>query len=146
MILIAHRGNINGPSINENSPELIFDTLQKGYHVEVDVWCLDGVFYLGHDAPTYYINESFFIDDRVWCHAKNFEALQHLLHMNVQHVFWHNTDDYTLTSCGKIWTYPGKNLCQDSIAVMPETIMTNILNLLDNDIYGVCSDYVSLLK
>ena len=39
MILISHRGNINGKKPNyENKPEYIWEALRKGYHCEVDVW------------------------------------------------------------------------------------------------------------
>ena len=39
MILIAHRGLINGPSKElENSPSSIDLAFSKGYHCEIDVW------------------------------------------------------------------------------------------------------------
>lgn len=39
MILISHRGNIDGPNVKmENDPRYIENTLGKGYNVEVDVW------------------------------------------------------------------------------------------------------------
>jgi len=54
MILISHRGNINGKKPNyENKPEYIWEALRKGYHCEIDVWFIDGKFKLGHDDPTY---------------------------------------------------------------------------------------------
>ena len=38
MILISHRGNINGPNPEmENNPEYIQKALDLGYDVEVDV-------------------------------------------------------------------------------------------------------------
>jgi len=54
MIKISHRGNINGRIEEaENRPDYIEDTLRLGYDVEVDVWFLDGKFYLGHDEALY---------------------------------------------------------------------------------------------
>ena len=42
MILIAHRGNINGPNpIEENKPEYLLSTIEKGYHVELDLWYIN---------------------------------------------------------------------------------------------------------
>ena len=146
MILIAHRGNTHGPSKEENHPDLIFNTLVEGYDVEIDVWFLNGEFLLGHDSPQYKVDASFIRSPGLWCHAKNIDALYQLKKLGVEHYFWHQEDDHTLTSCSKIWTYPGRDLCPDSIAVMPETIMTNVTNILDNNIHGVCSDYVGLLK
>jgi len=53
---ISHRGNIDGRIPNsENSPEYISLALSKGYEVEIDVWFVDGSFYLGHDEPYYLI-------------------------------------------------------------------------------------------
>jgi hypothetical protein len=50
MILISHRGNINGkqPS-KENHPLYIFEAIKQGFQVEIDVWFIDGKFKLGHD-------------------------------------------------------------------------------------------------
>lgn len=144
MILIAHRGNINGPAANENHPDLILDVLALGYQAEIDVWYVDGKFMLGHDAPTYEVAPAFLKRFGLWCHAKNIDALVHLEYLKVRHFFWHQEDDYTLTSSGYFWTYPGKVLTDNSIAVMPETYMN--VNDVPPFVAGVCSDYVSLLK
>ena len=43
MILIAHRGNINGKQPkNENTIEYIMTALRKGYDVEIDICKWDG--------------------------------------------------------------------------------------------------------
>ena len=34
--------------------------------------------------------------------------------------FWHQNDDYTITSKGYIWAYPGKKLNKNAIYVLPE--------------------------
>jgi len=45
MILISHRGNINGRFEDwENKPEYINDALSLGYDVEVDIWFVNGKF------------------------------------------------------------------------------------------------------
>ena len=53
MILISHRGNIDGKnSEKENTVAYITEALDKGYHCEIDVCKFDGKqFYLGHDEP-----------------------------------------------------------------------------------------------
>ena len=54
MILISHRGNINGPIFEaENKPEYIDDTIRLGYEVEIDIWIIEGVLLLGHDESQY---------------------------------------------------------------------------------------------
>jgi hypothetical protein len=54
MILISHRGNLNGPNPErENHPDYIWEALRAGYEVEIDVWWVEGKFKLGHDEPQY---------------------------------------------------------------------------------------------
>ena len=106
MKIIAHRGNMDGPNpVQENHPDYITKALQLNFDVEVDVWFLDGKFYLGHDAPQYEIEKSFLRNDRFWCHAKDIFSLEAMLENNMI-CFWHQNDDVTLTSSGHIWTYP----------------------------------------
>jgi len=137
MIFISHRGNLDGkvPN-NENSPEYISKALSKGFDVEIDVWFVENNFFLGHDAPEYKINSKFLENDKLWCHAKNIDALLNLSKINSIY-FWHQEDDYTLTSNGYIWTYPGKNLTNKSICVLPELEKKEKLNC-----YGICSDFI----
>ncbi len=145
MYLIAHRGNLNGPNPKEeNKPEYILAALDKGYHVEVDVWLtsFDGL-YLGHDCPLHAIEVGFLQNDKLWCHAKNLAALSLMMEKNIQ-CFWHESDDYTLTSSGFIWTYPGKNITNKSIIVCDDLVDTR--RLYDSSVSGVCSDYVGELK
>ena len=106
MFLISHRGNINGKNVQkENSPDYILKALSFGYDVEIDVWYVNNKFFLGHDTPQYEISIEFLKNDKLWCHAKNLASLEKMLYNNIT-CFWHQTDDYTLTSKGYIWTYP----------------------------------------
>ena len=78
MKLIAHRGNINGPNPErENSPDYIKEALDKGFDVEIDVWKINGSYFLGHDAPEYRIEFGFLMNDRLWCHAAPGQQCQH---------------------------------------------------------------------
>jgi hypothetical protein len=142
MKLISHRGNISGkqPGL-ENMPEYVLDTLKKGYDVEIDVWYNNG-FWLGHDEPTFPIGVSFLKNKKLWCHAKNLEALSMMKKENDIHYFWHQSDDYTITSQKYIWTYPNKLLYCDSICVLPE--LGHAENI--KDCYGICSDYIEKWK
>ena len=59
--------------------------------------------------------------------------------------FWHQEDDYTLTSNGFIWTYPGKVLTDNSVMVLPEWNNPTLENL-DYNCHAICTDYVNKLK
>ena len=148
MIYISHRGNINGRIEEaENKPEYIIDTLRLGYDVEIDVWYINGEWWLGHDEPQYPIDFDW-IDsrsDRLWIHCKNIEAVEYFYENENEcreiNWFWHENDTLTLTSYGYIWAYPGKQPIKKSIAVMPEIHMDNI-----NVCMGICSDYIQKYK
>lgn len=141
---ISHRGNLDGRVINvENSPDYISNALSKGYEVEIDVWFVSDSFYLGHDGPLYLISEDFLENEKLWCHAKNEEAFHKMLGNSKIHCFWHQTDDYTLTSKGISWVFPGKKVNQNSIWVLPEH--TTYKNIMINCL-GICSDYISKYK
>lgn len=143
--IISHRGNINGPiESNENNPDYIDAARKKGYDVEVDVWVVDSVYYLGHDYPKFKVDKKWFENRKswVWCHAKNFEALKNLINDKF-HCFWHENDKLTLTSKNIFWCYPG-NFIENGIAVLPEKkiCFQEFLNL-KNKVAGVCTDYPS---
>jgi len=141
MHLISHRGNLTGPEVDlENNPTQIQRVLDLGYDCEIDVWYIDGEYLLGHDEPTYRIPEYSLMDPKLWCHAKNLDALQQMLKNDKIHCFWHETDQYTLTSKNFIWTYPGKYASDNCV------IVDNSKNPPNYNCIGVCTDYVELYK
>lgn len=142
MILISHRGNLNGRVEDlENTPEYIDLALSKGFDVEIDTWFVDGKIYLGHDSPDVEISESFLIQrkDKLWVHCKNVDMVSFLnLEKKVLfNYFWHENDTLTLTSKGYIWAYPGKQPIKNSVAVLPEINQDLIMGCI-----GVCSDFI----
>jgi hypothetical protein len=142
MILISHRGNINGKKEEfENYPQYITEALKAGYNVEVDVWYINETFYLGHDKPQYEIPMIFLENENLWCHAKNLDALEAMKNGEI-HYFWHQNDDVTITSKGFIWTYPNKQLISGSICVLPEEHDTEITK----NVVGICSDHILKYK
>jgi hypothetical protein len=144
MFFISHRGNLNGPNgIKENKKSYLLDALNKGFDVEVDIWFDNKNFYLGHDSPQEKIDISFLAEPKVWCHAKNLEALPNLKNINA-HFFWHQQDEVTITSKGFFWTFPGKKLFENSICVLPEKF--SLSNLRNFNCAGVCSDYIAKVK
>lgn len=137
MILISHRGNIDGPNPEkENHPDYINKALEMVSGVEVDVWYTDNTWYLGHDVAQYEVSKDFFYNNNLWFHAKNINALKQLAVLGV-HYFWHQNDAVALTSRGYFWTFPGSPLTSKSIAVMPELAVGNNFK----NCAGVCSDY-----
>jgi hypothetical protein len=152
MKLIAHRGNINGPlPLEENRPEYVENAIGKGFDVEIDLWydSYTNSMYLGHDDPQYVVDILWLCKYRenLWIHCKNIEALYKFSsETNGYNYFWHQDDDYTLTSMRYIWTYPGKSYTSKSVIVMPEKFLKDDLNsLMVYNCYGVCTDYPSKL-
>jgi len=150
MILISHRGNINGRFESwENEPTYIDKAISEGYDVEVDVWYikteqLGWFLFLGHDKPQYGVNFDWFKKriNKLWIHCKNIESIEYFSEMSHDfNFFWHQEDVLTLTSHKHIWVYPGKQPINKSIAVMPEIYNDNISKCL-----GVCSDYIQNYK
>jgi hypothetical protein len=141
MILISHRGNINGKKEElENKPQYIDESLSLGYDVEVDVWFIDGIFYLGHDNPQYGISLDWLYErkDKLWVHCKNVESIEKFNTLNENYnYFWHQEDIVTLTSKNFIWVYPGKQPIKNSISVLPELFNDNTSVCI-----GICSDYI----
>lgn len=122
MIYIAHRGLTCGPDVNlENRPQQIELTLSQGIDCEIDVWRIKDKWFLGHDRPDYEVDYKFISKGGLWLHCKNLDALLTLSECGSDYnYFWHQNDDYTITSKHFIWTFPGKDLTRNSISVQPE--------------------------
>jgi hypothetical protein len=139
MILISHRGNLNGKiEEKENHPSYIDEALNQGFEVEIDMWEINGRTYLGHDEPQYEVDDKWLSErmDNLWVHCKNVELLNWIRSTSL-HWFWHEEDTLTLTSKGYLWVYPGKQPIKGSIAVMPEMYNDDL-----NACVGICSDYI----
>ena len=121
----------------ENNIDYVMNALFSGFDIEVDLWVMDNGLWLGHDKPSYSLpNSSILLDDRIWVHTKNLKAADYCKKYGIN-FFWHQTDDFTITSKGFFWTYPGKDLSKNSIAVLPETVDNWDYSMC----YGVCTDY-----
>jgi hypothetical protein len=139
MLKIAHRGNTNGPSSKENSPEYIQSAIDQGYNAEIDIWLINEKLFLGHDFGQYEITEDFLYHNAhsLWIHCKNFEALDYFSKLgNYFNYFWHETDDHTITSHMFLWTYPEKQVGQWSVIV-------DLEGKGKHDCYAICTDYVN---
>jgi len=143
MIVISHRGNINGVNVaQENSPNYIDSALSLGFDAEIDLWFKEAQWFLGHDYPQYIINYNWLYErrGRLWVHCKNTQAVVELQNKDI-HYFWHEQDKLTLTSKNYIWAFPSEDKIKQSIDVLPEKYPHVI-----SDCLGICSDYVLDLK
>jgi len=151
MILIAHRGNTEGPrKEKENHPQYIDRALNLGYDVEVDVWgSFDTKLFLGHDEPQFQIPPEWIFEraHKLWIHAKDLPSLFTFSQQAAGiKTFWHQEDRYTITTNGFLWTYPGAILTPRSICVMPEKT-PEVYSAEDlQKCAGICSDFISEYK
>jgi hypothetical protein len=146
MKLISHRGNISGPTqCLENTKDYIDCAINKGYDVEIDLRVKDNNLFLGHDEPQYKINIAWLVDrkNNLWIHCKDFLSLNLLINTDLV-FFFHENEDYTIISNGMIWAHNLKEVSNHCI--IPLINREDILQW-DGDIpYGICSDYISLIK
>ena len=152
MRLIAHRANTDGPNLEtENHPDKILECIEQGYDVEIDVRYepKSETLWLGHDEPQYMVSWYWMAGKAqyLWIHCKDLTTLYEFVNnTNGYNYFWHQEDDFTLTSKNYIWTYPGKPSTPSSVIVMPEWESSDWNKLKDAECYGICSDYVKKLE
>ena len=144
-MIIAHRGNIEGPNENENSLNHIHNALKLGYDVEVDAWSHNDKWFLGHDEPTYEVEHSFFSSilnphaTKIWIHAKNIQAVEKLSETGM-HWFWHNEDKMTLTSQCVVWCHKGVYVNEGITVELGEP------REVPDKVLGICTDYAKLWR
>lgn len=116
--------------------------IDLGFDVEIDIWHDGKQFLLGHDEPLYKVSvaQLFNWQNYIWLHCKNLEAMEELGHYKGEfNYFWHESDSYTLTSHGYIWTaqHSFKNGLSDRITTATFGI---IAEAYDNEEYYLCCD------
>jgi hypothetical protein len=148
---ISHRGNLTGSDLSlENDPKQIELVINLGFECEIDVWVNQrrNKIYLGHDKPVHEIKIDWleYLSNSLWIHCKNYEAIDRFIGTDLNY-FYHSTDDYTITSKGYIWAYPGKCSSAQFIEVLPEISKdSNKSNLEILSQTGVCSDFIQIYK
>lgn len=145
MKIICHRGNTFGPDPdNENKPEVIDYCIRQGYDVEIDLWYHNESLYLGHDEPTYPVTKDYLYwnKNQLWIHCKNLKVLN-IIGIGGYNYFFHEKDDYVLTSQNYVWTYPKPQIETEFYQVLldfePNVDFEKYKKL---GIHGVCVDYV----
>lgn len=141
MKLIAHRGNIRGPSPRENTVSHLLEALSMGYDVEVDVRTENGTAYFGHDSPSEPWYDFSDFPGMVWYHAKDLGAVRFLAEGG-HHFFWQTDEPVSFTSRGYVWVNVGNGYFgPKTVQVMPELVNESI----NTSAYAVCSDYVDMM-
>lgn len=148
MIFISHRGNIftKNPE-TENHPLQIETCIKNNYQVEIDIRYIDNKWYLGHDNPEHIVSIEWLLklSNYLWIHCKDIHSLTECSKYSILNYFWHDQDNYTLTSKNIIWSYPGTTINKKTICVLPETI--NDLSLENLKLcYGICSDSIDYYR
>jgi hypothetical protein len=133
---------MNGADLSlENDPNYLLNAINFGFSCELDFWVIKNKLYLGHDEPIYKINMEFLYSysKKLWIHCKNLDSLNFLLSNSKKlNGFWHQSDDFAITTWGYVWTFPGKPTNQKSILVHLGKSDRKLINVA-----GVCSDYIS---
>ena len=143
MIFISHRGNIEGVDIErENSPSYIDEAIEAGFDVEIGIRANQGNLYLGHDDPQYPVELSWLTNRKnsLWVHVKDAEALLLIADSELRY-FWHQQDDFTLTSNGYIWSHDFNSPMTDR-CIVPLLSLEEIKSYSQFNFYAVCSDFV----
>ena len=147
MRIISHRGNIRGSVLGrENAPSYIDCALGNGYDVEIDVWSVDGEFWLGHDEPQYKVTWNWFLkrQENLWMHCKNVQAAKDC--QGIQS-FCHNGDPYSYTSNGKIWLHDLDQKIDDNVIIplLDDHQVEAFKSLNFPKPFGICTDYPHML-
>jgi glycerophosphoryl diester phosphodiesterase len=139
--IIAHRANLQGKDANkENTIKQIKECIKLGFDVEIDIRTYKNKLYLGHDETQEKISLNFLVEykKKLWVHCKDFDSFNFMIGKDLNY-FWHQKDDFTLTSKKIIWTYPKKIVDKNSVIVCLSKKDT--LNYKQKELFGICTDW-----
>jgi hypothetical protein len=151
VIYISHRGNLNSVNADrENSLSYIDECLNSGFHCEIDLRMKNGLPHLGHDYAQYPVSNAWLHQrkDCLWIHVKEYEALVWLTEESEipePMYFCHESDKYTLTSNGYIWSHDLRNKMTGK-CIVPLLSLESVYNYNHSGFYAVCSDFVEECK
>ena len=144
-LFIAHRGNLRGPNLlRENSPLYLDEALSQGFDCELDLWVVSGVMKLGHDDGQYPVDLEWLRNrqHKLWIHCKNHEAVALMAQSASMNWFFHETDAYTLTSKGYVWSFPGMPVVGSSSVILDFGRLDPTQNFELGGVHGICGDFV----
>ncbi|WP_431857369.1 hypothetical protein [Azospirillum sp.] len=147
MKVYSHRGNLSGKSPRENEPAFIRECIARGFHVEVDLWCVDGAWFLGHDDPTHPIDLAEFDREEVIFHLKS----PHVPPLRHADAFAIDNDRYVLTLRGLLWTNYGQPATAQSVMCAPELVgdsrpLEDFVRSIQHQAAGICTDYPLIVR
>lgn len=147
MRIYSHRGNLSGKSPRENEPAFLQDCIAAGFHVEVDLWFVDGAYFLGHDGPEHPIDLKDFDREEVIFHLKS----PHLPALRHADAFAIDNDRYVLTLRGLLWTNFGQPTNPQGVMCSPELVgdptpIPDFVRAIRQDAAGICTDYPLLVR
>jgi hypothetical protein len=150
MIIVSHRGNLDGPDLTqENSPAYIDKAIRVGFDVEIDLRCIDNELYLGHDYPNHHINLSWLYDrrDRLWIHCKDLRAASIINECGAFRFFCHVSDPFSLIHPYYLWVHDISLITDYTSCIVPLISMDDINSFKHKDrVAGICTDYTNKLK
>jgi hypothetical protein len=148
-MIIAHRGNLTGPSPEkENSPEYIDMAISAGYPVEVDLRSKDAELWLGHDVPQYQITQEWLYarKENLWIHIKDYYTAILMSQLKEGYQFFcHQSDDFTITSTGHVWLHDLKNEITKE-CIIPLIDKDSIIDFAQKEFFAICTDYVYICE
>ena len=146
MILIAHRGNFNGPNkYRENTISYIEEAIYKGYDVEIDVRVKKNKIYIGHDQPIDLATDSWLkkFKNKLWIHCKDSSSLDYFNNLKQYNYFWHEDDAFTITSKGFVLSHVKNSINKLSGKFIKIQLENKKIN---GNFVGILSDYPVLYK
>lgn len=151
-LLVYHRGNSSEVPTVENNPNSLSTAVAARKHVELDIWLQPGgVLFVGHDGPDTLVSWSWLKEmaPRALIHCKDgatFVGLKRWFGERgiAADLFYHTTEDYALSTGGKIIVYPGRQLFEGCLDMMPELCGRTPLGNDDVMCGEICSDKLPL--
>lgn len=157
MKIISHRGNLKGiDPFKENDPNHLDYVLNSRptFLIEVDVWgdSRTNSLSMGHDEPVHHVDPIWVAKhrNRLILHCKNREAMEIVSELNgttnAIEYFYHQNDEYTITSKQNIWVHPRAVPAKNSYWVINDDIFNGDRDwlydwIMKSAVMGICTDY-----
>lgn len=150
MKIISHRGFANGIDKSiENKPSEIESRIIEGFDVEIDLWVVNSKLWLGHDEGVYKVDIDWLLEfsNFLWIHCKSSESLNFLSSNKFKNLnyFFHDTDQYTITSRGYVWCYPGADIINNSVYLFPEKFTLSSSTIIRRNL-SICTDFPNIYR
>ena len=103
---------------------------------------------MGHDEGTYEVDIDWLLkfSNFLWIHCKSSESLNFLSRFQKLNYFFHDSDQYTITSKGFIWCYPGTDIIDYSVYLFPEKFSLSSSTIKKNIIYLFVQTFLGFIK